>query len=167
MKPAPRLLVVAGLHGCGKSTLLRSLPQDGRLVIDDIMRDAAGDEPRFACCRHRAAIFAALDEGRPLVLADSLFCDPGFRAGFLEALAGRIGPEEVEWVWFEPHVGKCAANIRHRARVRGWERPDIPLDSNRRLAEVFSATEGARPRAVHRAAGWVRRLAALTGLGRA
>jgi hypothetical protein len=129
VKP-PRLCIVAGLDGSGKSMLLCGMEPKGGLVLDDIMKHAVGDEPRFDCCRHRKAILEALDAGSPLMLADSLFCDPDFRWGFMEALAGRVAPEEIDWIWFEPDVRACEANIRHRAKKHGWNHPEIPMASN-------------------------------------
>lgn len=149
MKP-PRLRIVAGLHGSGKSTLLRCMGSGGARVLDDIMKHAVGDEPRFACCRQRGEILGALDDGNPLVLADSLFCDPGFRREFLDAVDGRIAPEEIDWICFEPDVRACEANIRHRAKTHGWKHPEIPLASNRRLVARFQTPAGVRLQPVHR-----------------
>jgi hypothetical protein len=127
----PKILFITGLPGSGKTTYLETHQKEfGNALICDDFYKSATTGPRKSLEFEGSAYFediqAALQEGRDIVIADILFCDPArlreAQEGMGRLLSKLNATTEVEFRFFENDRASCVRNIHNRSRPKRVEK---------------------------------------------
>jgi len=126
----PLVIGICGAPGCGKTYLGAQYATQGYLVFDDLGRASKKEDA-----------FAAIAEGKKVVLIDPHFCFPENRTAVEKLVSAHA---TIEWVFFENDPAQCLLNVKRRNDGRKVE------NFIRLIAKHYKVPEGIIPLPVYK-----------------